>query len=103
MERVCFLARVRPERLDEYRERHKDVWPDMLAALRRRRLPKLPTVVEADGRVRGTAVLLQGCVAETLFHDTNVATARLLARAGVRVLVPPGLGCCGVLQRSRRS
>ena len=34
MERVCFLARVRPERLDEYRERHKDVWPEMLAALR---------------------------------------------------------------------
>jgi L-rhamnose mutarotase len=35
MERVCFLARVRAERLDEYRERHKDVWPEMLAALRR--------------------------------------------------------------------
>ena len=34
MERVCFLARVRPERLDEYRDRHKDVWPEMLAALR---------------------------------------------------------------------
>ena len=67
------------------------------AALRRRRLPKLPTVVEAEGRVRGTAVLLQGCVAETLFHDTNVATARLLARAGVRVLVPTELGCCGAL------
>jgi L-rhamnose mutarotase len=35
MERVCFLARVRPERLNEYRERHNHVWPDMLAALRR--------------------------------------------------------------------
>jgi L-rhamnose mutarotase len=34
MERVCFLGRVRPERLDEYRERHARVWPDMLAALR---------------------------------------------------------------------
>ena len=34
MERVCFLGRVRPERLDEYRERHERVWPDMLAALR---------------------------------------------------------------------
>ena len=33
MERVCFLARVRPERLDEYRERHRFVWPEMLAAL----------------------------------------------------------------------
>jgi L-rhamnose mutarotase len=35
MDRVCFLARVRPERLNEYRERHENVWPEMLAALRR--------------------------------------------------------------------
>jgi L-rhamnose mutarotase len=34
MERVCFLGRVRAERLEEYRERHERVWPDMLAALR---------------------------------------------------------------------
>lgn len=34
MERVCFLARVRPDRLGEYRQRHKQVWPEMLEALR---------------------------------------------------------------------
>jgi len=34
MERVCFLLQVRPERLDDYRARHREVWPDMLAALR---------------------------------------------------------------------
>jgi L-rhamnose mutarotase len=34
MERVCFLLRVRPDRLDEYRARHREVWDDMLAALR---------------------------------------------------------------------
>jgi L-rhamnose mutarotase len=34
MERVCFLLRVKPERLDEYRERHRTVWPEMLDALR---------------------------------------------------------------------
>jgi L-rhamnose mutarotase len=33
MERVCFLARIRPERLAEYRERHERVWPEMRAAL----------------------------------------------------------------------
>jgi L-rhamnose mutarotase len=32
--RVCFLLKVRPDRLEEYRERHRAVWPDMLAALR---------------------------------------------------------------------
>jgi L-rhamnose mutarotase len=33
MERVCFLLRVKEERLDEYRRRHESVWPDMLDAL----------------------------------------------------------------------
>ena len=34
MSRVCFVSQVRPDRLDEYRERHAAVWPDMLEALR---------------------------------------------------------------------
>jgi L-rhamnose mutarotase len=34
MERVCFLLQIRPERLEEYKERHRAVWPEMLAALR---------------------------------------------------------------------
>ena len=34
MERVCFLLRVRPDRLDEYRARHRAVWPEMREALR---------------------------------------------------------------------
>jgi L-rhamnose mutarotase len=34
VERVCFLLRVKPERLDEYRARHRAVWETMLAALR---------------------------------------------------------------------
>lgn len=33
MERVCFLLRVRPEMLPEYKRRHECVWPEMLQAL----------------------------------------------------------------------
>lgn len=33
MERVCFLLKVKPERLAEYKDRHRAVWPEMLAAL----------------------------------------------------------------------
>jgi L-rhamnose mutarotase len=33
-ERVCFALQVRPDRLDEYKARHRAVWPEMLAALR---------------------------------------------------------------------
>jgi L-rhamnose mutarotase len=34
MQRVCFLIRVKAECLDEYKQRHKEVWPAMLDALR---------------------------------------------------------------------
>jgi len=33
VERVCFLARVRPDRLEEYRAAHRRVWPEMTEAL----------------------------------------------------------------------
>ena len=31
--RVCFQLQVKPERIDEYRERHAAVWPEMLQAI----------------------------------------------------------------------
>lgn len=34
MPRFCFTLQVDPARLEEYRERHTAVWPEMLAALR---------------------------------------------------------------------
>jgi L-rhamnose mutarotase len=34
MERVCFSLQVRPDRLEEYKRRHQQVWPEMLDALR---------------------------------------------------------------------
>jgi L-rhamnose mutarotase len=34
MQRVCFLLKVKPGRLAEYKERHRVVWPEMLQALR---------------------------------------------------------------------
>jgi L-rhamnose mutarotase len=32
-QRVCFQLQVRPDRIEEYRERHRAVWPEMLDAL----------------------------------------------------------------------
>jgi L-rhamnose mutarotase len=33
MQRVCFQLQVRPERVEEYKDRHAAVWPDMVRAL----------------------------------------------------------------------
>ncbi len=34
MQRICFVLQVKPERLNEYKQRHRTVWPEMLDALR---------------------------------------------------------------------
>ncbi len=72
-------------------------WLALAAALPTRAAPPLPPVLEPEGDARGTAVLLRGCVADALFRPTTLATARLLVRAGVRVLLPASTGCCGAL------
>ena len=33
MQRICFLLQVKKDRIEEYKERHESVWPDMLQAL----------------------------------------------------------------------
>ena len=53
MERVCFLARVRPDRLDEYRERHRDVWPEMRAALSKAGWGNYSIFLTGDGLLVG--------------------------------------------------
>ena len=53
MERVCFLARVRPDRLDEYRARHESVWPEMRAALAAAGWGNYSIFLAADGLLVG--------------------------------------------------
>lgn len=33
MQRICFVLQVKPDRIQEYRERHRSVWPQMKQAL----------------------------------------------------------------------
>ena len=33
MQRICFVLQVKPERLEEYKQRHRSVWPEMKTAL----------------------------------------------------------------------
>src|SRR5918996_840695 len=53
MERVCFLLQVRPDRLEEYRARHRAVWPEMLDALRRAGWRNYSLFLRADGLLVG--------------------------------------------------
>jgi len=53
MERVCFLLRVKKERLDEYKERHRSVWPDMLEALSETGWTNYSLFLQPDGLLVG--------------------------------------------------
>ena len=66
----------------------------MLDATRRRPTPGYPVAVDAP---RARAAMLDGCVMEELFTETNRATARVLGVNGYAMVAAPGQGCCGAL------
>jgi L-rhamnose mutarotase len=53
MERVCFLLKVRQDRLNEYKQRHTSVWPEMLSALRETGWHNYSLFLHEDGLLVG--------------------------------------------------
>src|SRR5947209_4454424 len=53
MQRVCFVLQVRPERLEEYKTRHRGVWPAMLNALRETGWKNYSLFLRPDGMLVG--------------------------------------------------
>ena len=51
--RVGFLLKVKPERLEEYKERHRTVWPEMLEALRETGWHNYSLFLRPDGLLFG--------------------------------------------------
>ncbi|MFE5089170.1 L-rhamnose mutarotase [Streptomyces sp. NPDC056638] len=68
MQRVCFLLNVRKDRIDEYRERHAAVWPEMLAALSAAGWHNYSLFLREDG-------LLVGCLETADFGAAREAMA----------------------------
>jgi L-rhamnose mutarotase len=53
MKRVGFLLKVKPDKLDEYKKHHKNVWPEMLDALRRHGWHNYSLFLREDGLLFG--------------------------------------------------
>ncbi len=53
MQRVCFLLKVKADRLDEYKRRHAHVWPEMIAALRETGWTNYSLFLRDDGLLVG--------------------------------------------------
>ena len=53
MQRICFVLQVVPERIDEYKLRHRSVWPEMLEALRQTGWSNYSLFLREDGLLVG--------------------------------------------------
>ena len=53
MQRIGFVLKVKSERLEEYKARHKEVWPEMLAALRKTGWQNYSLFLQEDGLLFG--------------------------------------------------
>ncbi|HEY3936478.1 MAG TPA: L-rhamnose mutarotase [Bryobacteraceae bacterium] len=53
MERICFLLQVDPERIEEYKVRHRAVWPEMQQALRESGWSNYSLFLRPDGLLVG--------------------------------------------------
>jgi len=51
--RICFLLQVRPEKLQEYKQRHAQVWPEMKEALRETGWRNYSLFLNPDGLLVG--------------------------------------------------
>jgi L-rhamnose mutarotase len=63
MHRVAFTLKVRPDKLDEYRAHHRQVWPEMLAALREAGWHNYSLFVRPDGLLFGYVETPEGLAA----------------------------------------
>lgn len=53
MKRICFVLQVKPDRLDDYKRRHRTVWPEMLNALRETGWNNYSLFLREDGMLVG--------------------------------------------------
>ena len=53
MQRICFVLQVKPERIQEYKERHRCVWPEMKQALRETGWNNYSLFLRPDGLLVG--------------------------------------------------
>jgi L-rhamnose mutarotase len=53
MQRICFVLQVKPEKVEEYKARHRSVWPEMQRALRETGWNNYSLFLRPDGLLVG--------------------------------------------------
>ncbi len=82
MQRVAFLLKVRPDRIEEYKAHHQAVWPEMRAALQRTGWHNYSLFLREDGLLFGyfeTPVSLQAAQEGMAREEVNARWQALMA------------------------
>jgi L-rhamnose mutarotase len=81
LQRVCFLLNVRPEKLEEYKARHREVWPEMIRALRDSGWKNYSLFLRPDGLLVGYLETpnFEQALAEMKRRDVNARWQREMA------------------------
>ena len=72
MERVCFQLQVKPDRLEEYKQRHAAVWPDMVRALKDTGWNNYSLFLRPDGLLIGYVESDDFAAAQQAMAETDV-------------------------------
>jgi L-rhamnose mutarotase len=72
--RICFVLKVRAEKVEEYKHRHALVWPEMLDALRESGWHNYSLFLRQDGLVVGYLETLDFESAQSVMNDHPVNT-----------------------------
>ena len=89
MPRYCFTLQVRPERMKEYAERHRAVWPEMLDALAATGWHDYSLFLRDDGLLVGYLVADDLAAAQAAMARTEV-NARWQAEMAPYFAAPDG-------------
>jgi L-rhamnose mutarotase len=94
MQRVCFQLQVKPERIEDYIERHAAVWPEMLQALQATGWHNYSLFLREDGLLIGYVETpdLDAARAGMAATDVNARWQAEMAEFFVDLDLPPDQG-----------
>jgi L-rhamnose mutarotase len=82
MKRIAFLLKVRQDKIEEYKQHHREVWPEMQEALRRTGWQNYSLFLRPDGLLFGyfeTPESLQAALSGMAQEEVNARWQALMA------------------------
>lgn len=90
MKRVGFILKVKADRLEEYKQHHQNVWPEMLAALRESGWHNYSLYMREDGTLFGYFETSESLAAAQAAMEPREVNARWQAMMSSFFEIPEG-------------